>query len=235
MATATTLQSLNTDADFGGVSTARTSNRVQVETFLAGGTIGVGDAVALDLSKTGADKALYVVEAPANSGAIVVGVALTSAVAGDKVGVVVTGYIDVADVETGVVAGQALYVGTTAGRLAAFKNAATSSQAVFLSAAVTGTGAAQNTAHGLGVVPDLVFAIPDDLNVATIGQYTVTTGAHTSTNAIFTVTTSKVYRVIAIRFADASKAVGAITGPVAVALTNEAANKSAVYVLKRGF
>jgi hypothetical protein len=212
-----------------------TMNRGQVETFLAGGTIALGDAVALDLTKTGADKALYVVEAPASSGAIVVGVALAAAIAGQTINVVVTGYIDVADVETGVVAGQALYVGTTAGRLAAFKNAATSVNGVFFSAVQTGTGAAQNIAHGLGVVPDLVFAIPEDLNVATIGAYTVVNGAHTSTNAIFTVTLSKTYRVVAIRFADATKAVGAITGPVAVALTNEATNKAAVFVLKRGF
>jgi len=212
-----------------------TMNRGQVETFLAGGTIALGEAVALDLTKTGANKALYVVEAPANSGAIVVGIALASAAAGQTVNVVVTGYVDVADVETGVAAGQALYVGATAGRLAAFKDAATSTQAVFISSPVTGTGAAQNTAHGLGVVPDLVFAIPDDLNVATVGQYTVTTGVHTSTNAIFTVTLNKTYRVIALRFADASKAVGAITGPVAVALTAEASNKAAVFVLKRGF
>jgi hypothetical protein len=212
-----------------------TMNRGQVETFLAGGTIALGEAVALDLTQTGANKALYVVEAPASAGAIVVGVALAAATAGQTVNVVVSGYVDVADVETGVAAGQALYVGATAGRFAAFKNAATSTQAVFISAPVTGTGAAQNTAHGLGVVPDLVFAIPDDLNVATVGQYTVVTGVHTSTNAIFTVTLSKTYRVVAIRFADASKAVGAITGPVAVALTNEATNKAAVFVLKRGF
>lgn len=229
MATSTLIQYLQPG------EAGNTMNRGQVETFLAGGTIGVGDAVALDLSKTGADKALYVVEAPANSGAIVVGVALTSAVAGEKVGVVVTGYIDVADVDTGVAAGQALYVGTTAGRLAAFKNAATSTQASFLSALQTGTGAPQNIAHGLGVVPDLVFVITEDVSPATTGAVTVTYGAHTSTNAIVTVNVNKTYRVVAIRFADASKAVGAITGPVAVALTNEAANKSAVFVLKRGF
>jgi hypothetical protein len=230
MATSTLIQFLSSgEAAPGG------PNRTQVETFIAGGTITAGDAVALDLSKTGADKALYVVEAPANAGAIVVGIALNSAVAEGDVAVAITGYVNVADVETGVAAGQALYVGATAGRLAAFKNAATSVNGVFFSAVQTGTGAAQNIAHGLGVVPDLVFAIPEDLNVATIGAYTVVNGAHTSTNAIFTVTLSKTYRVVAIRFADATKALGAVTGPVAVALANEAANKSAVFMLKRGF
>jgi hypothetical protein len=212
-----------------------TSNRRQVETLIAGGTIAAGDAVALDTSKTGADRALYVVEAPANSGALVVGIALNGASANEPVAVVVTGYAAGANVESGVLAGQALYVGATAGRLAAISGAATASAAVFLSGNITGTGAAQNTAHGLGVVPDLVFAIPQDLNVATIGAYTVTPGVHTSTNAIFTVTTNKVYQVVAIRLAAASKAVGAVAGPVAVALGNEAANAADVFMLKRGF
>lgn len=216
-----------------------TVNRGQVETFLTSGTITAGDAVALDLSQTGANKALFVIEAPASSNAIVIGVALDTVVgtaaAPLKVRVVVTGYVDVADVETGVAAGQPLAVGTTAGRFAAFDNSATAVTGVFLSAPVTGTGAAQNTAHGLGVVPDLVFAIPDDLTPATIGSYAVTTGVHTSTNAIFTVTLSKVYRVVAIRFAAAGKTRGFISGPQAVALTAESANKAAVFVLKRGF
>lgn len=212
-----------------------TSNRRQIETFLAGGTIAAGDAVALDTSKTGADRALFVVEAPANSGALVVGIALNGASANETVAVVVTGYAAGANVESGVLAGQALYVGATAGRLAAISGAATATAAVFLSGNITGTGAPQNTAHGLGVVPDLVFAIPQDLNIATIGQYTVTAGVHTSTNAIFTVTTSKVYQVVAIRLAAASKAVGAVAGPVAVALGNEAANAADVFMLKRGF
>jgi orotate phosphoribosyltransferase-like protein len=74
------------------------------------------------------------------------------------------------------------------------------------------------------VVPDLVFAIPDDLNVATVGAYTVVPGSHTSTNAIFTVTTSKVYRVVAISFAGT---------PVATALTAESGNKAAVFFHKK--
>jgi hypothetical protein len=242
MATSTLIQYLETtDAVTGASLGASPSNRRQVETFFAGGTVAVGDAVALDVSKTGATKAVTVIEAPANSGALVMGVCIGSAdsdgslTAGSKVNVVVTGYVASADVETGVAAGQALVVGATAGRFAALANAATSTSGVFISAPVTGTGAAQNTAHGLGVVPDLVFAIPDDLNVATIGAYTVTTGAHTSTNAIFTVTTNKVYRVVAIRLSAAEKQAGAIAGPVAVALSAEVGNKAEVFMLKRGF
>jgi len=229
MATSTLVQFLESGEP------ASTSNRRQIETFLAGGTIAAGDAVALDTSKTGADRALFVVEAPANSGALVVGIALNGASANEPIAVVVTGFIAGANVESGVLAGQALFVGATAGRLAAISGAATATAAVFLSGPITGNGLAQNTAHGLGVVPDLVFAIPQDLNVATVGAYTVTAGVHTTTNAIFTVTTNKVYQVAAIRLAAASKAVGAVAGPVAVALSNEAANAADVFMLKRGF
>lgn len=65
-----------------------------------------------------------------------------------------------------------------------------------LSNEVTGNGAAQNFAHGFGVAPALVVAIPSDL---TGGAYTVVYGVHTSTNAICTVTTGEKYRVLAIR------------------------------------
>jgi hypothetical protein len=247
MATSTLIQYLAQNQTSGlGVSVpvgAGASNRRQVETFIAGGSVAVaaGDVVALDTSKTGADKALFVVEAPANAGALAVGVCIGSAESngsltpGSKINVVVTGYVASADVETGVAAGQALVVGSTAGRFAAMANAATSTAGVFISAPVTGTGAAQNTAHGLGVVPDLVFAIPDDLSPATTGSYVVTTGSHTSTNAIFTVTSNKVYRVVAIRLSAAEKQFAAISGPIAVALSAESGNKAEVFMLKRGF
>lgn len=213
MATSTLIQFLNPG------EAGDTSNRAQVETFIAGGNITKGDAVAFDLSKTGADKVLYVVEATGGAKALIVGVALNSAVAEGDVSVGISGYVAEADVATGVTAGAQLSGSSVAGRLGL-----ASGSSVFLSAPQTGTGAPQNIAHGLGVVPDLVFAIPDDLNVATVGAYTVTTGVHTSTNAIFTVTTSKVYRVVAVTFAGS---------PVATALTAEAGNKAAVWVHKK--
>ena len=214
MATSTLIQFLGTGEKAG------TSNRSQVETFLAGGTIAAGDAVAFDLSKTGADKVLFVIEATAAAKALIVGIALNAAVAGDKVEVVVSGYVDSADVATGVTAGAQLSGSSaTAGRLALAPGSA-----VFFSAVQTGTGAVQNIAHGLGVVPDVVFAIPENLNVATIGQYTVVNGTHTSTNAIFTVTVDKTYRVVAITSAGT---------PVATALTAEVGNKAAVWFHKK--
>jgi len=65
---------------------------------------------------------------------------------------------------------------------------------VFKSTEQTGTGSAQNIAHGLGVTPGLVMVYPTD---TTTGEYVVTEGSHTSTNVVVTVTTGKKYRVVA--------------------------------------
>ena len=60
MATNTLLQSLN---DSTNQATAGSSNRRQVETFIASAAIDQGDAVSLDASKTDdSDKALYVLK-----------------------------------------------------------------------------------------------------------------------------------------------------------------------------
>jgi len=69
---------------------------------------------------------------------------------------------------------------------------------VFVSAEQTGTGSAQNIAHGLGVTPSKVFVAPTDTAPATTGQYTATEGAHDATNVVVTVTSGKKYKVIAI-------------------------------------
>lgn len=219
MATNTILQSLNDSTAFGGVSTTGTSNRRQVETFLAGGTIAVGDAVAIDLSKTDSDKVLYVVEATAGTKALIIGIAISAAAANEPVQVVVSGYVASADVATGVTAGAQLTGSATAGRLGL-----ASGGSVFLSTSQTGTGGAQNIAHGLGVVPDLVFVISEDLSPATTGQFAVTYGTHTSTNAVVTVTLNKTYRVVALTFAGS---------PVATALTAESGNRAAVFFHKK--
>jgi predicted RecA/RadA family phage recombinase len=68
---------------------------------------------------------------------------------------------------------------------------------VFQSAEQTGTGSAQNIAHGLGVVPARVFITYTDLTPATVGQANVTYGSHTSTNVIVTVTSGKKFLVVA--------------------------------------
>lgn len=67
---------------------------------------------------------------------------------------------------------------------------------VFLSAEVTGNGSSQDTAHGLGATPVLVFAIPSDLSG---GACTVAYGTHDATNVKVTVTTGEKYRVVAFK------------------------------------
>jgi hypothetical protein len=95
-----------------------TSNRRQIETFFANGTIAAGDWVQLDTTKTGADRVLYVVEALAGTATgnpLVIGVATEAAAAGDQVRVVVAGYAENASVANAVAAaGVALVVDNTA-------------------------------------------------------------------------------------------------------------------------
>lgn len=74
--------------------------------------------------------------------------------------------------------------------------AALATAAMFMSAEVTGNGASQDTAHGLGATPTLVYAIPSDL---TGGAFTVAYGVHDATNAKVTVTTGEKYRVVAFK------------------------------------
>lgn len=88
-----------------------TSNRRQVETFLAGGAIAQGDWVALDTSKTGGDRCLFVVEAAGvgtKGNAAAMGVALAAAAANERIDVVVAGYVAEANVAAATVAGSAL-------------------------------------------------------------------------------------------------------------------------------
>ncbi len=119
MATSTLIQFLGDGITSPSGTEAGTSNRRQVETFISGGAIAAGDWVSLDVSKTGADKALYVIEAPATaSDARCIGVALAAAAAaGEQIRVVVAGYVAVANVVTGTGIGQALTPNGTAGRV----------------------------------------------------------------------------------------------------------------------
>ena len=67
----------------------------------------------------------------------------------------------------------------------------------FVSAVQTGSGAAQNIAHGLGVTPTAVLIVPTDSAPATVGDYPAVEGTHTSTNVVVTVTSGKKYKVLA--------------------------------------
>jgi len=122
MATSNLLQCLNEGADFG----VSTSARRVVETYIAGETVAVGDAVSLDLSETeDGDKALKVVQSDSGTDTdrAFVGIVLRSAepsgalTAGARVEVVVGGPAE-ANVDGATAAGNLLQIGSTAGRLA---------------------------------------------------------------------------------------------------------------------
>jgi hypothetical protein len=113
MATNTLLQYLESGE---GVAT---SNRRQVETFIAAGAIVKEDAVSLDMSQAvDGDIALKVVKS--NSGAAAakafVGVALNAGEAGSLINVVVQGVVN-CNVHTSTVAGSILQISTSVGRL----------------------------------------------------------------------------------------------------------------------
>lgn len=116
MATSTLVQFLQSGEG------AKTSNRSQEETFLAGGTIGVGDWVQFDTTATGANRVLTVIEATgatATGNPLVMGVALEAAVSGQQVRVCVGGYCEGANVDNAVAAaGVALVVDNTGAGIA---------------------------------------------------------------------------------------------------------------------
>lgn len=116
---------------------------------------------------------------------------------------------------TGLTPGAPLYIGTTAGTLsdtpttgcpapiarvmnttdATVVVATERTSIVFVSAEQTGTGSAQNVAHGLAATPTKVLIVPTDTAPATTGAYTATEGTHTSTNVVVTVTSGKKFKV----------------------------------------
>ena len=112
MATSTLIQFL------GPGEAGDTSNRSQVETFLASSAIAKGDWVSLDTSKPGADRCLYVGVIDTSGGAVplgvpVIGVALEAASIDGEVRVVIAGYVAQANIATGTAAGIALALDTT--------------------------------------------------------------------------------------------------------------------------
>lgn len=107
MATSSLIQFL------GAGEGVRTSNRTLRETYLASGTLAVGDLVALDLTQTlDADKLLYVIGADSGTAAksIAIGVATAPAVAGGQIEVLLRGIatVKVDGSATAIAAGDAL-------------------------------------------------------------------------------------------------------------------------------
>jgi hypothetical protein len=106
---------------------AGTSNRRQIETFIAGGAITAGDIVAFDTAATGATRVLTVVRCPATIGLPnIVGVALESAAAaGATLDVVVAGYVETVNATAAIAAGTAVTTsGAVAGRVLAYDSTA---------------------------------------------------------------------------------------------------------------
>lgn len=134
MATSTLIQKLDATAlisnitgspgSYTSVAIPDVSNRSQVETFIAGATVAVGDWLQFDTSATGSARVLTVIQATnvALGNPLTVGVCLGSAesdgslTVGSKINVVVGGYAEKANVDGAVVAGSPLTVDTTAGR-----------------------------------------------------------------------------------------------------------------------
>jgi hypothetical protein len=134
MATNTLIQKLDATAlisnitgspgSYTSVAIPDVSNRRQVETFIAGATVVVGDWLMFDTSATGSARVLTVIQATnvLLGNPLVCGVCLGSAetdgslTAGSKINVVVAGYVEGANVDGAVVAGSPLVVDITAGR-----------------------------------------------------------------------------------------------------------------------
>lgn len=129
MATSTLIQFLG-DAvtDPSGIA-GDTSNRRQVETFLASAAITAGQWVSFDYDKTDADRCLYVKVTDTSGGAVAIGVpsigvALSTVAAGAQIRVVVAGYVEGASVATGATKGLALALDTTTSGRATIADAA---------------------------------------------------------------------------------------------------------------
>lgn len=69
--------------------------------------------------------------------------------------------------------------------------------AVFFSAEVTGTGSAQDVAHGLGAVPSAVLVAPTELAADLAAGYDCAEGAHDATNVKLTLTNGAKVKILA--------------------------------------
>jgi hypothetical protein len=109
----------STDGD--GVALGITSsNRRQVERFIASSAIAANDLVALDFSKTAdGDKALYIIKADDSLiSQVAIGFALNAATAaGDEVNVTIAGIHESANVVGTTAAGDRLIISSVAGQV----------------------------------------------------------------------------------------------------------------------
>tara|TARA_Y100000004_G_scaffold192748_1_gene253849 strand:+ start:1262 stop:1726 length:465 start_codon:yes stop_codon:yes gene_type:complete len=130
MATSTLLQYLDqssSDGDYGITA----SNRRQIETYIAGGSISANDLVAFNFDTAGGETdgeiALTVVQADSGSAnsIAVVGFALNDASDGEKVDITVAGIHVSANVNGSVAKGDRLSISATAGQADTYVNSDT--------------------------------------------------------------------------------------------------------------
>lgn len=163
MATSSLIQSLDVTDSAGTAIGLTVSDRRRIESFIAAGTIGVGDWVALDYSQsTDGARSIKVVGADGNAGAAgtitstasrVVGVALTAASAGGRVDVVTRGLADASVTESGsgIKQGDALVISNTAGVAQIYAAASLNSICGYLvDALAAGAGTAVRTVDVFG-------------------------------------------------------------------------------------
>lgn len=114
------IQYLEGEAADGTALGPEVSNRREVETFIATGTIAIGDVVMSDVSVAGAKRALSVLQAGvvATGNPLAIGVALNAATAGQRVEVVTSGYVEGVKCNAGTIAaGAPLSAGIAAGEV----------------------------------------------------------------------------------------------------------------------
>lgn len=77
--------------------------------------------------------------------------------------------------------------------------AALATGALFLSTERTGTGSAQNVAHGFGAAPTVAVAVFSELDAGLAGGADIAYGTHDATNVVVTVTSGLKFYVLAIK------------------------------------
>ena len=91
--------------------------------------------------------------------------------------------------------------GTFSGALAGNVTGSATSLAAagrFISTETTGTGSAQNVAHGLGVIPSAVLVSFTELPADLAAGADIAEGTHTTTNIVLTVTSGVKFKVLAL-------------------------------------
>lgn len=108
------------------------------------------------------------------------------------------GAISAADLATDSVAAAEIAAGAVGSAELASLAVTKAKALVFFSSEQTGTGSAQNVAHGLGATPAGVLVVPTEHpGTPDTGAFDIAEGTHTSTNVVVTVTANVKFKVFA--------------------------------------